>query len=127
MKDLMKKIIFAENKLDKIKLDKTDEITDTSTTAPKNETDLAEKIKSESISINMFNPTLYAYAVHKVENKFDIMKVSIDPENFKSAAELLGKKYDSESRAYMELQSLMAADLVKKRKEEHVNHKQKGR
>lgn len=122
IKDL-KKIIFAENKLDKIKLDKTSEITDTITTAPE-ENNLAVKLRDESIST--FNPTLYAYAVHKVENKYDIMKVSIDPENFKSAAELLGKNYDSESRAYMELQYLMAADLSKKRREEHDNYKRKG-
>lgn len=119
------KIVFA---VDKIKLDNPKESLDTSTieTTTDKDADLENELAKTMKENSMFKPTLYAYAVYKLENrKYDIFKVGIDPETSKSVAERLGKNWDSENRAYMEMQSLMAADLIAKRKEEFNQNKGK--
>lgn len=109
--------------VDKKKLDNPNEIVDTVNVA--NTTDVkptensvetfAETVKAEST----LNGTLYAYAVKKVDNRqYDVIRVTIDPITLKSVAEKFGKTYDSENRAYRDVQSAVAADMVMKKKEE---------
>lgn len=110
--------------VDKKKLDNPNQIADTVNVANTNDVEpviensvetFAESVQAEQA----FNDTAFAYGVIKSDHrKYEVVRVKIDPTTLQSVAEKIGKAHDSENRAYMEMQSAMATDMVMRKKEE---------
>lgn len=100
-------------------LDKADKISDNS------QVDTAEKVMANIKQEDSFNPTLNAYVpyLNEVTGKFELFTIAIDPLNNKM--ELFRKElpHDNMNRAVMEMQSMYAADHVKRLREEKHNRK----
>lgn len=99
----LKNIIMSEPKK---KLDKDTKIVDNISN------DLAEKVKSNLT----FEPTVNAYVpfFNEERQRYDIIKVLIDPRNDSSRIERIELKTDSEGRAIAEMQHYYAQDHLEK-------------
>lgn len=109
-KNLYKNIIFGQKALDK-----SDKIEDNS---------IQETVMSKEEP--QFNPTVNAYVPYfnEISGKYELFTVAIDPVSNKM--ELFRKElpHDNMNRAVMEMQSMYAADHVKRLRED--KHKRKG-
>lgn len=113
-KNNYKNVVFNQKTLDK-----TDKVGDN------NIVDTAEKVMTTIKQETQFNPTLNAYVPYFNEQtgKYELFTVAIDPLNNKM--ELFRKvlPHDNMNRAVMEMQSMYAADHVKKLKEQKDKRK----
>lgn len=109
----MKKNQYKNITFNKKVLDNSNKINDNNNDEVKN---VMNKIKEEY----QFNPTLNAYVPYfnEMTKKYELFTVSIDPLNNKM--ELFRKElpHDNMNRAIMEMQSLYAADHIKKLREQ---------